>query len=83
MIKGDAGLGAHATGVNQINNAFGYVDVDQSHKVYVKKFNLDVDIYKSFNKSYESKRTYESSYTSKKYVDVNMDVYKKSIYVRK
>ena len=45
MINGqDSPDGAHALGVNQINNAFGNVRLNQSSKTYVNKKSVDVDI---------------------------------------
>ena len=64
-----------------INNAFGGVYVDQSDTVKIRKTNIDVDIADSFNKTYSS--TYESTRTTSIYknVDIDVDIYKKSVRV--
>jgi len=78
MLKADSGLGAHAKGVNQINNAFGYVDVDQSHKTYIRKTNIDVDIDNSFNKNVTKNYSSTRNFSYSKNVDIDIDVTKHS-----
>jgi hypothetical protein len=78
MIKGDSGLGAHAKGVNQINNAFGGVYVNQSDSTYVSVKDIDVDISDSFNYTYTKDYSSTKNYSYSKYVDIDVNVYKSS-----
>jgi len=84
LLKADGtGLGAHATAVNQINNAFGGVYVDQSDSTYINIKKVDIDIDDSYNKTFTKNVNKSKSFSYSKHVDIDVDVYKKSVYVRK